>query len=295
MKVLVCGAGGQLGQAMARRLSSAHDVIARTSAELDVTSTAEVTQAVRAVQPHAVINCAAYTNVDGAEVEPERALAVNAIGPRNLARAAREANATLVHFSTDFVFDGKAAAPYAETDAPRPAGVYAASKLLGEWFAAETGRTYVLRVESLFGGPRAKSSVDLLLNAIVTGAEARAFSDRTVSPSYVDDVVEASLALLERNRPAGLYHCVNTGMTTWLDLTRELAELTGRHQARIIPIRMSDLALKAPRPQFAALSNAKLTSEGISMPTWQDALRRYVRTRLEGEQDLRNVLTDGQA
>jgi dTDP-4-dehydrorhamnose reductase len=295
MKVLVCGAGGQLGQAMVRRLSSVHDVIARTSAELDVTSTAEVTQAVRAVQPDAVINCAAYTNVDGAEVEPERALAVNAIGPRNLARAAREANATLVHFSTDFVFDGKAAAPYAETDAPRPEGVYAASKLLGEWFAAETGRTYVLRVESLFGGPRAKSSVDLLLNAIVTGAEARAFSDRTVSPSYVDDVVEASLALLERNRPAGLYHCVNTGMTTWLNLARELAALTGRHQARIIPIRMSDLTLKAPRPQFAALSNAKLTGEGISMPTWQDALRRYVETRLKGEKDLRNVLTDGQA
>jgi dTDP-4-dehydrorhamnose reductase len=279
MKVLVCGAGGQLGQAMVRRLSSVHDVIARTSAELDVTSTAEVTQAVRAVQPDAVINCAAYTNVDGAEVEPERALAVNAIGPRNLARAARDANATLVHFSTDFVFDGKAAAPYAETDAPRPAGVYAASKLLGEWFAAETGRTYCY-ASSLFSGPARREQ---------RRPAAQRHHDRRRGPRILDRTVSQATWMtssrprsrLERNRPAGLYHCVNTGMTTWLDLARELAELTGRHQARIIPIRMSDLTLKAPRPQFAALSNAKLTSEGISMPTWQDALRRHVRTRLE--------------
>src|SRR5262245_4792594 len=120
MKFLVCGAGGQLGQAMLARLSSDHDVIACTSAELDVTRTVAVTETVRTEQPDAIINCAAYTNVDGAEAEPERALAVNAIGPRNLARAAREVNATLVHFSTDFVFDGKATVPYSETDAPRP-------------------------------------------------------------------------------------------------------------------------------------------------------------------------------
>ena len=160
--------------------------------------------------------------------------------------------------------------------APRPQGTYAISKLLGEWFAAELPRAYVLRVESLFGGANAKSSVDFLLRAIRAGKEARAFSDRVVSPSYVDDVVEATSALIERDGPPGLYHCVNTGLTTWFELARELARLAGRPDAVITAIQMKQAGLKTPRPRFAALSNAKLASVGIAMPTWQDALRRYV-------------------
>jgi dTDP-4-dehydrorhamnose reductase len=279
MKIVVVGAAGQLGQAIARRWSSSHDVTTYSSAELDVTRQTNVISAVTSVKPDVIFNCAAYTNVDGAEDDPERALAVNALGPRYLARAAGDAGATLVHFSTDFVFDGRATIPYTEIDATRPEGVYAASKLVGEWFARETSPSYVLRVESLFGGPRPKSSVDLLLNAILTGGEARAFSDRVVSPSYVDDVVEASMALVEGHKPSGLYHCVNSGMTTWLGVAEELARLSGRPDARITPIRMSDVTLKAPRPRFAALANAKLADAGIAMPTWQDALSRYVTSK----------------
>lgn len=279
MKLLVVGAAGQLGQAIARRWSGSHEVTKYSSAELDVTRQADVMTAVASVRPDIVFNCAAYTNVDGAQDDPERALAVNALGPRHLARAASEHDATLVHFSTDFVFDGRATTPYSEIDAPRPEGVYAASKLLGEWFAGEVSRNYVLRVESLFGGPRPKSSVDLLLNAILTGGEARAFSDRVVSPSFVDDVVEASMALVEGKKPTGLYHCVNSGMTTWLGLAEELARLSGRPEARITAIRMADVTLKAPRPLFAALSNSKLASAGIAMPTWQNALERYVKSK----------------
>jgi len=279
MKLLILGAGGQLGQAMVRRLSAGHDAVALTSAALDVTQPADVRRAIASTRPAAIVNCAAYTNVDGAQEEPTRAFAVNAWGPLELARAARDVDATLVHFSTDFVFDGETSRPYVETDAPRPQGVYAASKLVGEWLAAEAPRSYVLRVESLFGGPHAKSSVDFLLKAIMTGEEARPFSDRIVSPSYVDDVVTATVTLLEREIPPGLYHCVNTGMTTWLDLARELARLAGKANARISPMLMSELTLKTPRPRFAALSNAKLASAGIQMPTWQDALERYVRSR----------------
>jgi dTDP-4-dehydrorhamnose reductase len=278
MKLLVLGAGGQLGQAMVERLSAGHDVHVRTHGELNIARAADVRAAVDASRPDAIINCAAYNNVDEAEVQPERALEANAWGPMNLARAASDANATLIHFSTDFVFDGETAAPYVETDGPSPQGQYGMSKLIGEWFAADAPRSYILRVESLFGGPRAKSSVDMLLNAIVRGEPARPFSDRVVSPSYVEDVVASTEAILERRPVAGLYHCVNSGMTTWLDLTRELARLAGRPDAPIHARLMADANLKPPRPRFAALSNAKLTAAGITMPTWQDALRRYVES-----------------
>ena len=119
-----------------------------------------------------------------------------------------------MHYSTDFVFDGKATRPYVEEDVPNPQSVYAQSKLLGEWFALEAPRAFVLRVESLFGGANAKSSIDRIAQAIAEGREAKVFRDRTVSPSYVVDVAAATRALVERGEP-GLYHCVGTGHANW--------------------------------------------------------------------------------
>jgi dTDP-4-dehydrorhamnose reductase len=226
-----------------------------------------------------IINCAAYTNVDGAQSDPLTALSVNAWAVRTLAEAAAEIDATLVHFSTDFVFDGDVTRPYTEEDEPNPRGTYAVSKLLGEWFAAECPRHYVLRVESLFGGRHSRSTIDRLLDGLLADTTVRAFSDRTVSPSYVDDVVAATAALLNRDLPPGLYHCVNSGWTTWAALTRELARIAGRPAASIDEVPMAAARLETPRPRFAALSNDKLTSAGIVMPPWQEALRRYVEAR----------------
>ncbi|HEX5216150.1 MAG TPA: dTDP-4-dehydrorhamnose reductase [Vicinamibacterales bacterium] len=276
---LVVGAGGQLGEAMRAQLGAEHELASFSRRELDVSSVSAVRDAVQSVCPDVIINCAAYTNVDAAEREPERAIAANAWGVRALARAAAEIDAVLVHFSTDFVFDGATDRPYLETDAPNPRGVYAVSKLLGEWMAADAPRHYVLRVESLFGGPHARSSVDKILDGILAGTGVRAFSDRTVSPSYVEDVVSATSALLTTRAPFGVYHCVNTGWTTWAGLARELAEIVNRPGAPIAEVPMADAGLTAPRPKFAALSNAKLAASGITMPTWQDALRRYVAMR----------------
>jgi dTDP-4-dehydrorhamnose reductase len=236
-----------------------------------------VQDTISTICPDVVINCAAYTNVDGAESDPLTAIDVNGIAVRTLSRAAAGVDATLVHFSTDFVFDGRTTTPYIEEDEPRTTGVYALSKLLGEWFAAETPRHYVLRVESLFGGRRAKSSVDRLLDGIIGGHEVRAFSDRTVSPSYVEDVATATLTLLQNKAPYGLYHCVNSGWTTWSALARELALIVDLPDAHIVDVPMAEATLVAPRPQFAAMSNAKLQSVGITMPTWQEALRRYIK------------------
>ena len=273
--VLVLGASGQLGEAMADQMGARHEVVAWGRAELDVTGAERVRDRIAEIGPDVIINCAAYTNVDGAEREPLEALAVNSWAPRLLARAASAIDATLVHYSTDFVFDGRTDRPYAETDAPNPRGVYAMSKLMGEWFVQETPRHYVLRVESLFGGSRRHSSVDWMLKRLRAGEPVRAFADRAVSPSFVDDVVAATGALLDHRAPSGVYHCVNSGWTNWAELARELARIVGKPDAPIEAIGMADAGLLAPRPQFAALSNAKLTSAGFDMPAWQDALRRY--------------------
>jgi dTDP-4-dehydrorhamnose reductase len=280
--VLVVGAAGQLGDAIVQQLSVEHEVIARTRDELDISVAEAVVATLTSVGPDVVINCAAYTNVDGAEDDPVSAIAVNALAVRTLARTAGDLDATFVHFSTDFVFDGKASRPYTEDDPPNPRSAYSMSKLLGEWFAADCPRHYVLRVESLFGGRHARSSVDKILAGVLADDEVRAFSDRTVSPSYVEDVVLATSKLIERGSPPGLYHCVNSGWTTWSLLAREVARLAGRPEARIVDVPVAEVTLRAQRPKFAALSNARLLDQGITMPGWEDALRRYVESRSPG-------------
>jgi dTDP-4-dehydrorhamnose reductase len=278
--VLVLGAQGQLGDAMAAQLSAQHEVVAYSHADLDVTAAADVRSAIASLCPDVIVNCAAYTRVDEAEDHPLEALAVNSWAVRTLAGVAAGLDATLVHFSTDFVFEGAADRLSTETDEANPQGAYAASKLIGEWLAADAPRHYVLRVASLFGGPRAASSVDRMLDAIQGGGEVRAFADRTVSPSYVEDVVSATNALVTRRAPYGLYHCVNSGWTTWSGVARDLARLAGRPDAPVIDVAMADVPLRAPRPRFAALSNARLAAAGIVMPPWQDALARYVAERV---------------
>ena len=276
MTVLVVGAHGQLGQAITARLGRQHHVVACGRADLDIADQQAVLHAARHATPAAIVNCAAYNDVDGAESDPAPAFRANAWAVRHLARAALETGAILVHYGTDFVFDGASETPYTEDDPPHPRGVYATSKLVGEWFATEAPKHYVLRVESLFGGRAAKSTVDRMRTEILNGRPVRAFADRAVSPSYVVDVAEATCALIERNAPYGLYHCVNSGNTNWLALAHEIAGLVGRPDATIIGTKLKDAVLRAPRPLRAALSNAKLRRAGIEMPTWQDALVRYL-------------------
>jgi dTDP-4-dehydrorhamnose reductase len=280
--VLITGAGAQLAAALTAEFAGTGEIRALCHAELDIADPEAVQRNVSAFKPTLIINCASYNHVDHAEDEPEAALRVNAFGVRVLARSATEHDATLVHYGTDFVFDGEAARPYSEDDAPNPSSVYASSKLLGEWFALEATRAYVLRVASLFGGAPAKSSIDRIVDAISEGRDARVFRDRTVSPSYVVDVASATRALVTHGSP-GLYHCVGSGCCTWHELALEAARLMGRErEARLTPVLASDVPLRAARPKFAALSNAKLTAV-TTMPTWQNALARYITVRVSGE------------
>jgi dTDP-4-dehydrorhamnose reductase len=248
--------------------------------DLDLADAHAVRRAVARLRPDIIVNCAAYTDVDGAEGAAAHAMAVNGLAVGTLARAAREVGATLVHYSTDFVFDGTSPAPYVETDEPQPQSVYAQSKLVGEWLAADAPVHYVLRVESLFGGPLAKSSIDRIVDAIAGHREARVFADRTVSPSFVDDVADATAFLVASGAPSGLYHCVNTGSATWYDVARVIAGRLGRPDATITPVSVTDVVLKAKRPQFASLANEKLARAGYPMASWEDALDRHLaRTR----------------
>jgi dTDP-4-dehydrorhamnose reductase len=282
VRVLVAGAAGQLGGAFVEAFGRQDEVVALTRQALDITDPEAVQEALVRAAPEVVVNCAAYNDVDGAEDDPVAALRVNALAVRGLARASAAQGATLVHFSTDFVFDGTAGRPYTEEDGPNPQSVYGTSKLLGEWFACDAPRWYVLRVESLYGGRRAKSSVDRIIDALVKDAEVRVFVDRTVSPSYVEDVVAATRRLLAGGAEPGLYHCVNTGMTTWLDLAVEAARILGR-PGRLLPVRTAEVPLRARRPVYCALDNSRLRRAGVEMPLWQDALARYIRTRLNQE------------
>jgi dTDP-4-dehydrorhamnose reductase len=279
MRVVVTGSAGQLGTAIVRDFSSRAEVIALTRQDVDLTDLPALERRVAAERPDAVINCAAFNDVDGAEERAVDALTINAGAVLTLARASRTAGAVFVHYGTDFVFDGLADRPYREDDPPSPQSVYGCSKLLGDWFAADAPRHYVLRVESLFGGARRRSSVDRIVDALTQGEPARVFVDRTVSPSYVADVSAATWRLIETAAPFGLYHCVNTGATTWHGLGEEIARLLGR-DAALVPVRVADVPMRARRPQYAALSNEKLRAAGVDMPSWQDALKRYVESRL---------------
>ena len=279
MKVLVTGARGLLGAAITREFEAGHEVLALDRGVLDVTDAGAVERVVSDARPDLVVNCAAYNNVDGAEEAPETALDVNAFAVLSLARAAARAGAIMVHFSSDFVFDGESDTPYTEADRANPQGAYAASKLLGDWFALETERAYVLRVESLFGPPAGagsrRGSLGTIVDRIQAGEEVPVFVDRTVSPSYTPDIAGAVRALVETHAAPGLYHCVNTGHATWATIAEGIAE-TLDMPLRMRPMTLASAGLRARRPRYCALSNAKLRAAGVEMPDWQTALREFL-------------------
>jgi dTDP-4-dehydrorhamnose reductase len=281
VRVLITGAAGLLGAAIAETVSRTADVTAVPRDALDVTRADAVRALVERERPDAIVNCAAYNDVDGAEANALLALDVNATAVLHLARAARAVGAILVHYSTDFVFDGEHDRPYAEEDPVNPRSVYGASKLLGEWFAADAGRHYVLRVESLFGGPGEESgarrgSLGTMVGRIRNGEPVPVFTDRVVSPTLTIDVAAATEALLVRGGPYGTYHCVNSGAATWQEVARYAADRLGVPlDAR--PLTLATASLIARRPRYCALSPARLAALGIPMPTWQDAVARYLQ------------------
>lgn len=281
LRIVVTGAAGRLGAALSGELERrGHDVIRLRRRELDVTCTDRVKTVIRALRPDVIVNCCAYNAVDAAESNPSLAFAVNAGAPAALADAARLSGARLVHYSSDFVFDGAASEAYPEEARTNPLSVYGASKLAGEEAVRKLPEHYVLRVESLFGGcdGAQRATVDYIAGRLTSGLPVRAIHDRSVTPSYVTDVVRATVTMLEEDIPFGTYHCVASGVTTWHDLAYEIADQL-KVRPDIVAVNAAEFPTVAARPRFCALSNAKLKSAGIDMPDWRNALTRHLRAR----------------
>jgi dTDP-4-dehydrorhamnose reductase len=275
---LVLGADGQLGSAFAKALSSMCRVVAVDVQSVDICAAAELSELVRRSGPGTIVNCAAWNGVDQAEDQPLDALYTNAFAVRTLAALATEVGATLVHFSTDFVFDGRASTPYGELDAPAPLSVYGMSKLLGDYVAATTPNHYVLRLSSLYGGARRTSFVDRIAAMLAEGKSISVYRDRTVSLSYVPDVVDATLRLVKNGAPYGLYHCAAADFCSWYDVALEVARRTSADPSCVQPIEFSNPPTGARRPMFCALSTTKLARAIGPLPGWQDALQRYLQS-----------------
>ncbi|HEV3141440.1 MAG TPA: NAD(P)-dependent oxidoreductase, partial [Vicinamibacterales bacterium] len=243
MRVVVTGARGRLGSAIVDACAGVHDAIALARRDLDIMDAAAVASTIDRIAPDVIVNAAALAGVDDAEEHPVDALNVNAFGVQALAHEAGRRGAMFVHYSTDFVFDGTASMPYRETDATNPQSVYGISKRIGEWFATDAPRAYVLRVETLFGpsahGAKSKGSVATIVDALKAGESPKVFTDRTISPTYVPDAARATMRLIESSPPPGIYHCVNTGRCTWHEFAVELARCLGV-EPRLTPIRFAD-------------------------------------------------------
>jgi dTDP-4-dehydrorhamnose reductase len=275
MKILVTGASGQVGGELLQALAGHGDVTALDRSALDLADGDAIRARVRELRPGVIVNAAAYTAVDRAESEPDRAHAINATAPGVLAEEAKSLGALLVHYSTDYVFDGTKAAPYTEDDAPDPLSVYGRTKLDGERAIRASGcRHLILRTSWVY----ASRGHNFLLTMLRLGAEhpeLRVIDDQRGSPTWARDIAEATVTLLAKP-PNGLFHLTAAGATTWHGFACEIMRLAGLTPV-VHRIRTAEYPTAARRPANSVLDNARLRAvAGIVMPAWEESLARCV-------------------
>lgn len=274
MRILITGAHGQLGRELAKMLSGT-DYLAVNSLEMDITDQQKTLQIVNSYSPDAVIHGAAYTNVDGAESNPDLAYKINAIGTQNVAIACLQSNAKMLYVSTDYVFDGKLGRPYNEFDQPNPLSVYGKSKYAGEVLAKHIlNRLFIVRTSWLYGD--GNNFVRTMLKLGQEKAELKIVNDQFGCPTSTFDLAEAILRLLS-TECYGTYHAANVGITTWYDFAKKIFEISGNTAVRVVSQNTEDLRRPAPRPEFSPLENMMLRlTLGYELRDWQIALREYI-------------------
>jgi dTDP-4-dehydrorhamnose reductase len=280
--IALIGADGQLGSDLLRVLPAAA-VAPLNFPEFDVTRSDRVRETLGGLAPDVVINTAAFHRVDECEARPHEAYRVNALAVRSLADYCRETGAVLVHFSSDYVFDGRKGTPYTEDDAPNPLNVYAVSKLAGEGFLRDSGAEYFLvRTCGLYGsaGPRNKGRnfVDAMVACAGRPGPVRVVADQTVTPTSTVELAVRVAALLGTRR-FGLYHMTNEGACTWFEFAREIFRLLGRGP-EIVPVMSEAYGAAARRPAYSVLDNRRMREAGLpDFSPWRKALRNYLREK----------------
>jgi len=278
-RVLVTGAAGMLGTELVPLLRRAFDVTPADVTEFDVRDPAATDAFVAAAAPEVIINCAAYTDVDGAESDPETAFDINAGGAENVAAAGRKVGARVVQVSTDYVFDGTGDTPYAETDEPRPLGVYGHSKLAGERKVREVSQdALIVRTAWLYGhaGP---NFIETMLSLASSGRVLRVVNDQVGAPTNVRDLAGAILELIAVEA-TGVVNATNRGWCTWFEFARKILDLAGLGEVSIEPVTSEEFPRPAPRPGCSVLSLERLVFlTGKEPRSWQDAVAEYVAER----------------
>ncbi|MFC1575181.1 dTDP-4-dehydrorhamnose reductase [Gemmatimonadota bacterium] len=281
MRILVTGAGGLLGSALAREGDRrGHEVVALSRTELDITEPVAVHAAVREAWPDVIVNCAAFSNVDRAETEQEEALAVNRDGARYVAEASAESGALMVHIGTDYIFDGRKVSPYLPSDQPAPLNVYGISKLAGEVAVREAGADLLLVRTSWIFGERDGGFVGFIRKAVadsrVDSTEPlRIVTNETSRPTWSEDLGPALLDLVGKGI-RGCVHLANGGSCTRLELATEIREIVGGGRP-MVPITSEEFGAPARRPVFSVLDlSAAETALGGPLPHWKEALRRFL-------------------
>ncbi len=277
MRALVTGAGGQLGREVVDLCTAAGDqVVACDHAALDVTDRDQVLQVVAAAAPDAIVHAGAWTNVDGCETDPDHAYAVNALGTRHVAEAARLVGARICYVSTDYVFDGTGARPYHEWDAVNPLSVYGRSKLAGE--AALGPEDTVVRT-SWVCGRHGRNFVKTILSKAAEGQQLTVVDDQHGCPTFAEDLAGMIRRLVVARLP-GLFHVTNQGPTTWFRFARDVVEAAGLDVGLVTPITTADMQppRPAPRPANSVLDNAALRLSGVPLlPDHHEPLERLVK------------------
>ncbi len=276
MRILVMGHKGMLGSDLLEVLGRGHEVSGVDQGEFDITSAGDCIRVVEEFAPDAIVNAAAYTDVDGCESNRDLCFAVNAEGVRNVALACKGRNTKIVHYSTDYVFDGTKGKPYLEDDPCRPINVYGESKRRGEEILIEATSDHVLIRTAWLYGRQGKNFVKAILVKARDEGKLRVVDDQVGSPTCSLDLAQATKLLLERDC-RGIYHVTNRGVCSWYRFAGKILEIAQMPDVTIEPIRSHEINRKAKRPAYSVLSNRRfMEATQKAMRPWQVALNEYL-------------------